>query len=139
MSTVLHPLDQEMRDREAGGPEAGGLQDGALQAADWETEALAHLEEVERLVTAQVAALRSVPASMPVPPDVIALLSVAPGELATRPLPARYLPRAAALCEQVQEMVDDLLRRRWELAGRIATVRAARRAGPAACTVDYDG
>ncbi len=134
MSTVLHPRDHEARAPEAGGPEAG-----TSPAGDWEAEALADLEEVERRVAAQVAALRSVPASMPVPPDVIALLSVVPGALASRPLPARYLPRAAAVCEQVQEMVDDLHRRRWELAGRIATVRAARRAGPGACTIDYDG
>jgi hypothetical protein len=134
MSTVLHTGDQQARDWETGGQEAG-----ALQPDDWEAEALAYLEAVERRVAAQVAALRSVPANMPVPQDVVALLSLAPGKLASRPLPARYLPRATAVCEQVQEMVDDLQRRRWELAGRIATVRAARRAGPAACTIDYDG
>lgn len=118
----------------------GGLPgaNGASVPDDWESEAIAQFEAIERRVAAQVTALRKVPLGIPVPADVLALLSTAPSQLAASPLPARYLPRAAALCEQVEELVNELERRSWELAGRIATVRAARRAGPVACTMDYE-
>ena len=85
------------------------------EGGDWEEEARLRLEALERRVAAQYAALRQVPVSMPVPADVLALLGTAPDELGAHPLPARYLPRAALLCEQVQEMLDELNRRRWEL------------------------
>jgi hypothetical protein len=52
-------------------------------------------------------------------------------------LPPRYLPRLVALFDQLQGLIDDVALRRRELAGRIAAVRSARRAGPAAHLVDY--
>jgi hypothetical protein len=105
------------------------------EAGDYDDEA--QLVLLERRVAAQVAALSRVPLSMPVPRDVIALLAVASTELDGITLPPRYLPRLVALFDQLQGLIDDVALRRRELAGRIAAVRSARRAGPAAHLVDY--
>ncbi len=89
---------------------------------------------LERTVATQSAALLRVPLSMPVPKDVLALLTAAPVSLAG--LPPRYLPRVVALCDQLQGLIEDLTLRERALAGRIACVRAARRAGPAPHLLD---
>ena len=73
---------------------------------------------------------------MRVPPSVIALLAAAPGELDGAGLPPRCLPRLVALLGQVQALIDNVALRQRELGGRLATVRAARRAGPAAHLLD---
>jgi hypothetical protein len=77
--------------------------------------------------------------SMPVPADVLALLALAPAELDGADVPARLRPRLAALGPRLQAMVDNITLRERELGGRIAAVRAARRWGPGARLVDYDG
>jgi hypothetical protein len=105
------------------------------ETGDYDDEA--QLVLLERRVAAQVAALSRVPLSMPVPREVIALLAVASSELDGIMLPPRYLPRLVALFDQLQGLIDDVALRRRELAGRIAAVRSARRAGPAAHLVDY--
>jgi hypothetical protein len=102
---------------------------------DYDDEA--QLVLLERRVAAQVAALSRVPLSMPVPRDVIALLAVASSELDGIVLPPRYLPRLVALFDQLQGLIDNVALRQRELGGRIAAVRSARRAGPAAHLVDY--
>jgi hypothetical protein len=76
---------------------------------------------------------------MPVPREVVALLTIAPAELDGLALPPRYLPRLVALFDQLQALIDDVALRQRELGGRIAAVRAGRRAGPAAHLVDYAG
>jgi hypothetical protein len=104
-------------------------------------DAEARLARLERRVAAQTAALAAVPLNMRAPRSVIALLATAPGELdavrldAVR-LPPRCLPRLVALLDQVQALIDDVVLRQRELGGRLATVRAARRAGPAAHLLD---
>ena len=102
-------------------------------------EADARLSRLERHVAAQAAALRKTPTCMPVPPSVTALLSTAPEHLGATKLPAQYRPRVVKLVCDLQTMIDDLTVRQREMAGRIATVRSARRAGHAAYTVDYRG
>jgi hypothetical protein len=114
--------------------EVGGDDEGS---GDYDDEA--QLVLLERRVAAQVAALSRVPLSMPVPRDVVALLAVASTELEGITLPPRYLPRLVALFDQLQGLIDNVALRQRELAGRIATVRSARRAGPAAHLVDYAG
>jgi hypothetical protein len=89
---------------------------------------------LERRVSAQAAALSRVPLAMPVPRDVIALLNSPPVSLAG--LPPSALPRVVALFDQLQALVEDLTLRERALAGRIACVRSARRAGPAAHLLD---
>jgi len=99
-------------------------------------DAEARLARLERRVAAQAAALAGVPLNMRVPPSVMALLAAAPGDLDGTGLPPRCLPRLAALLGQVQALVDNVALRERELGGRLATVRAARRAGPAAHLLD---
>jgi hypothetical protein len=109
------------------------------RADSTEQAAEARLSKMERQVAAQAAALRKVPLNMPVPRSVIALLATAPGTLSGLTMPERHRPRVTRLLGEIQAMTDDLNLRRRELAGRIATVRAARRAGPAAHLVDCTG
>jgi hypothetical protein len=106
---------------------------------DQYTEADSRLSRLERHVAAQAAALRKAPRCMPVPPGVNALLSTAPEQLGGTGLPAQYRPRVVKLVCDLQTMIDDLTVRQRELAGRIATVRSARRSGHSAYTVDYQG
>ena len=87
-------------------------------------------------MAAQATALAAVPLNMRVPRPVIALLASTPGELDAAWLPPRCLPRLVALLDQVQGLIDDVALRQRELGGRLATVRAARRAGPAAHLLD---
>lgn len=101
-------------------------------------EAEERLSLVERQVAAQRAALASIPLNMPVPGRVTALLAAPlPVVLDGTALPPSCLPRLTALMEQIQAMLDDLALRERGLAGRLATMRAARRSGPAAHLVDY--
>ena len=102
-----------------------------------EAEAEARLALLERRVAVQAAALARVPLNMRVPPDVIALLATAPGELGLLRLPPRCRPRLVALVDQLQALIEEVSLRQREVAGRLATVRAARRAGPAAHLLDY--
>jgi len=104
-------------------------------------DAEARLARLERRVAAQATALAAVPVNMRAPRSLIALLATAPSELdAVRRdavlLPPRCLPRLVALLAQVQALIDDVALRQRELGGRLATVRAARRAGPAAHLLD---
>ncbi|HMK95960.1 MAG TPA: hypothetical protein VK425_00345 [Acidimicrobiales bacterium] len=92
----------------------------------------------ERTVAAQVSALADVPLNMPVPREVLALLAAPPPSLGEPPAPADF-PRLAKLAEDVQGMIDNLALRQRELAGRAATVRAARRAGEAQHLLDWAG
>jgi len=98
----------------------------------------AQLSSVERHIAAQAAALQQVPLNMPLPNSVIALLASTPGALGSLRSPSApaQMPRVAEILDQVQAMIDDLSLRQRELAGRIATLRAARRAGPAAHLLD---
>jgi hypothetical protein len=73
---------------------------------------------------------------MRVPPSVIALLATAPGELGLLRLPPRCRPRLVGLIGQLQAIIEDVELRQREVGGRLATVRAARRAGPAAHLLD---
>jgi hypothetical protein len=99
-------------------------------------DAEARLARLERRVAAQAAALARVPLNMRAPRSVIALLATAPAELDAMRLPPRCLPRLVALLDQVQALIDNVTLRKRELGGRLATVRAARRAGPAAHVLD---
>jgi hypothetical protein len=99
----------------------------------------ARLARVERRVAAQAAALAAVPLNMPVPRHVIALLATAPYELEGVEMPLRYRPRLVKLFGELDTLISDVTLRERELAGRIATVRSARRAGPAPHLVDYQG
>ena len=101
-----------------------------------EIEAEARLERLERLVAAQAAALAGVPLNMRVPASVTTLLATAPGELDGLHLPPRCRPRLVALIDRTQALIEDVTLRQRELGGRLATVRAARRAGPAAHVLD---
>jgi hypothetical protein len=101
-----------------------------------EVAAEAGLARLERQLAAQAAALARVPVNMRVPPAVIALLATAPGELDGAGLPLRCLPRLVALIDQVEALIENVAQRQRELGGRLATVRAARRAGPAAHLLD---
>ena len=101
------------------------------------TQAEARLALLERRVAAQGAALARVPLSMPVPRHVVALLATAPNELDGLQLPPRCQPRLVKLVADIQAMVDEVTVRHRELAGRIAAVRSARRAGPAPHLLDY--
>jgi hypothetical protein len=74
---------------------------------------------------------------MPVPAHVIALLATVTRELDGTQLAPRCQPRLVKLVGDIQVMVDDLSLRQRELAGRIATVRAARRSGPFHHLLDY--
>jgi hypothetical protein len=97
------------------------------------------LQSLERLVAVQAAALESVPLSEIVPRSVLALLATPAQMLDGTDLPERYRPRLGTLLEQVRHMNENLSLRQRELMGRIATVRAARRAGPAPNLVDRSG
>ena len=99
-------------------------------------DAEARLARLERLVAAQAAALAAVPLNMRAPRDVIALLTAPPRHLDGAGLPPHCLPRLVALLDQVQALIEDVALRQRELGGRLATVRAARRAGPAAHLLD---
>ncbi len=101
-----------------------------------ELEAEARLALLERRAAAQAAALARAPLNMRVPASVIALLAAAPGELDVLQLPPRCRPRLVALIDQLQALVEDVTLRQREVGGRLATVRAARRAGPAAHLLD---
>ena len=101
-----------------------------------EVEAENRLALVERRVAAQATALAAVPLHMRVPRSVIALLASAPGHLDGTGLPARCLPRLVAVLDEVQALIDNVTLRERELGGRLATVRGARRAGPAAHLLD---
>ena len=102
-------------------------------------EAEERLWRLERLVAAQAAALRKVPRNMPVPRDVLALLSTVPEALRIAPVAAPQKPRLVRLINEIQAMVEELTERKNGLGGRIATVRAARRGGHSAHLVDYSG
>jgi hypothetical protein len=110
----------------------------AIVRPDVNGEVEARLSRLERHVAAQAAALQRAPRSMPVPRSVTALLATAPAALGDITLPARDRGRVVKLLDQVQVMIDELTLRKHELGGRIATVRAAGRAGPAAHTLDYE-
>ena len=97
------------------------------------------LSRVERRVYAQAAALSAVPASEPLPRSVLALLATPTHELDGIEVPPHLLPSVAALLGRVAAMADDLALRQRSLAGRIATVRAARRSGPAPSLLDRAG
>jgi hypothetical protein len=112
---------------EVGRAEVGGPAPGAE----------ARLDLLERRVAAQAQALARVPLNLRVPEDVIALLATAPGELDLLHLPPRCRPRLVALIDQLQALIENVSLRRRELGGRLMTVNAARRAGPAAHLVDY--
>jgi hypothetical protein len=99
----------------------------------------ARLERLERRVAAQASALAAVPLNMPVPRHVIALMATAPHELDGAEMPLRYWPRLVKLIGELDTMIGDVTLRERELAGRIATVRSARRAGPAPHLLDYKG
>ncbi len=105
------------------------------ESGDYDDEA--QLVLLERRVAAQVAALARVPLSMPVPREVVTLLAIAPSELDGITLPPRYLPRLVVLFDQLQALIDEVALRQRELGGRIAAVRSARRAGPAAHLLDF--
>jgi hypothetical protein len=108
-------------------------------AQDSYAEAEERLWRLERLVAAQAAALRKVPRNMPVPRDVLALLSTAPEALRIAPVPPPQKPRLVRLINEIQAMIEDLTVRKSEVGGRIATVRTARRGGHSAHLVDYSG
>ncbi|HTW09119.1 MAG TPA: hypothetical protein VME46_16540 [Acidimicrobiales bacterium] len=99
--------------------------------------AAARLAQLERLVAAQGAALARVPLNMPVPPGVHALLATATRDLDGLVVPARERPRLVALHGRLQAMIEDLELRKRELWGRLATVRAARRAGHGPSLIDF--
>jgi hypothetical protein len=99
----------------------------------------AGLARLERRVAAQAAALAQVPLNMPIPGHVLALLATVPRELDGVQLPARCRPRLVKLHGDLQILIDEVTLRERELAGRIATVRAARRRGPAPHLLDYAG
>ena len=101
-----------------------------------ELEAEAGLARLERRAAAQAAALAGVPLNMRVPPSVIALLATAPGEIDVLHLPPRCRPRLVALIDRLQGLIENVELRQREVGGRMATVRAARRAGPAAHLLD---
>ena len=61
----------------------------------------------------------------------------APGELDLLHLPPRCRPRLVALIDQLQALIEDVSLRQRELGGRLMTVRAARRTGPAAHLADF--
>ena len=102
-------------------------------------EAEARLWLLERRVAAQAAALARVPLNMPLPRGVVSLLATAPHELDGTEVPPVFRPRLVKLVDDLQVMVDEVTVRERELAGRIATVRAARRAGPAPHLLDRQG
>lgn len=104
-----------------------------------ELGSLEKLAFLERRVGAQRSALARAPLSMPLPADALSLLALSPTELDGAVLPLSCLPRLAALSRQVEEMIEEVAARQRALAGRVATVRAARRSGPAAHTVDFSG
>jgi hypothetical protein len=110
---------------------------GEQEASETALGAEARLALLERRVAAQAQALARVPLNMRVPADVIALLAMAPGELDLLRLPPRCRPRLVALIDQLQALIEDVSLRQRELGGRLMTVRAARRAGPAARLADY--
>ena len=97
------------------------------------------LSRLERRVHAQAAALSAVPASEPVPRSVLALLATPAHELDGIEVPPHLMPRVAAVFGGVAAMAEDLALRQRRLAGRIATVRAARRSGPAPNLLDRAG
>ena len=97
----------------------------------------ARLALLERRVAAQTAALGRVPLNMRVPRSVLALLATAPEDMGGWALPPRCLPRLVRLHAELQALIDNVALRQRELGGRLATVRAARRAGPAAHLLDY--
>lgn len=119
--------EPEVRGPEVRGPEVGGPAPGAKT----------RLALLERRVAAQAQALARVPLNMRVPEDVIALLATAPNELDLLHLPPRCRPRLVALIDQLQALIEDVSLRQRELGGRLITVRAARRAGPAAHLADF--
>lgn len=94
---------------------------------------------LERRLAAQAAALDRVPAYLPLPADLVALLALAPSELDGAELPLSCLPRLMALHGRAQALVESVTLRERELAERMARVRAARRTGPPARLVDYRG
>ena len=102
-----------------------------------ETEA--GLSRLERHVAAQAAALRRSPPCLALPAGVTALLSSEPDCLRDLRLLPQSRARVVKVAADLQAMVDDLADRQRVLAGRIATVRSARRAGPSACTLDVTG
>lgn len=71
---------------------------------------------------------------MPVPREVIALLTAPPVSLAG--LDPKDLPRVVALIDQLQELIEDLTLRERALAGQVAWVRSTRRAGPGTHLLD---
>ena len=101
--------------------------------------AIARLSRLERRVRAQAAALSAVPASEPLPRSVLALLATPAHELDGIEVPPHLVPKVAAVLGSVAAMADDLALRQRRLAGRIATVRAARRSGPAPNLLDRAG
>ena len=94
---------------------------------------------VERRVAAQASALAQVPLGLPVPSETIALLSTVHPELAGLQLPERCRPRLVHLGDELRAMSENLALRQCELASRITSVRAARRAGPAPHLLDRQG
>ena len=94
---------------------------------------------LERRVRAQRASLEGVPFDFPLPPHVVALLATTPYELDGAEVPAHCQPRLVKLHSDLQAMIANLELRQAGLAGRIATVRSARRAGQALHVLDRAG
>ena len=69
----------------------------------------------------------------------VALLATPAHELDGIEVPPHLVPKVAAVLGSVAAMADDLALRQRRLAGRIATVRAARRSGPAPNLLDRAG
>jgi hypothetical protein len=101
-----------------------------------EPSALERLELVERQISVSETALARLPAWQPVPADVIALLATAM-PLRAGELPPGLEPRLTRLMDRVDALIAELRDRERLLAGRVATVRAARRSGPAPSLIDY--
>lgn len=99
---------------------------------------LEQLELLERQISAGQDALGHLAVWQPVPAEVIALLTTAV-PLRAEQLPAGLEPRLTILMNTTADLINALEERRRLLAGRVAAVRSARRAGPAPNLVDYTG
>lgn len=121
------------------GRHGGDASRGASRGAGGGAVALERLSRLERRVSAQAAALSAVPLSEPVPRSVLALLATPAHDLDGVDIPPYLRPRLATMLTLLASMADDVALRQRRLAGRIATVRAARRAGPAPNLLDTAG
>lgn len=76
------------------------------------------------------------PLAVPLPPELLALLAV-PTVVDGAELPPGQEARVTRLIEAISAIRAELTERHRLLGGRLATVRAARRAGAAAHVIDY--